>query len=189
MDDATAPGSARRTARTDSTRTSSRETRRSSSAGQSNTARIFRRRAPDVVARNRRLVARFDGISLALCHALRHEHVHEGVPTADGETTLTVTPVDGDASEYVIDPWPFNEEEVTVVYDGRRLEGVFTDQEAMRTALRGAPWVTLTTHLRSAEARLTDARARLRARPRRQASLAGIRSPEVDAGLAEDVLE
>jgi hypothetical protein len=90
-------------------------------------------------------------VSLALCHALRHEHVHEGVPAAGGETTLTVTP---DASEYVIDPWPFNQEEVTVVYDGRRLEGVFTGQEAMRTALRGAPWVTLTTHLVSAEARL-----------------------------------
>jgi Protein of unknown function (DUF3891) len=108
----------------------------------------------EVVARNRRLVARFDGISLALCHALQHEHVHEGVPTADGETTLTVTPVDGDASEYVIDPWPFNEERVTLAYEGRRLEGVFTNQEAMRTALRGAPWVTLTTHLRSAQARL-----------------------------------
>src|SRR5438270_2151268 len=42
--------------------------------------------APDVVARNRRLVARFDGISLALCHALDFEHAHEEVPTADGET-------------------------------------------------------------------------------------------------------
>src|SRR5919197_1987969 len=35
--------------------------------------------SPQVVARNRRLVARYDGISLALCHALRFEDVHEGV--------------------------------------------------------------------------------------------------------------
>jgi hypothetical protein len=74
---------------------------------------------PDVVARNRRLVARFDGISLALCHALRHEHVHEGVPTVDGETTLRATPLDGEPSQYVIDPWPFRDETVTLVYDGR----------------------------------------------------------------------
>ena len=49
--------------------------------------------APEMVARNRRLVARFDGISLALCHALDFEHAHTGVPTADAETTITVTPV------------------------------------------------------------------------------------------------
>jgi hypothetical protein len=106
--------------------------------------------APEVVARNRRLVARFDGISLALCHGLRFEHVHEGVPTADGETTITATPVSGGVGEYVIDPWPFRDEELTLVYEGRRLEGTFTDEAAMRDALRRAPWVTLTTRLRPA---------------------------------------
>ena len=106
--------------------------------------------APDVVARNRRLVARFDGISLALCHALRVEHTHEGVPTANGETTITATPVDGDASEYVIDPWPFRDEAVTLVYEGRRLAGRFAEEETMRAALRRAPWLTLTTRLRPA---------------------------------------
>jgi Protein of unknown function (DUF3891) len=62
------------------------------------------------VARNRRLVARFDGISLALCHALRFEHAHEGVPTADGEVTIVVSPVGGDGREYVVDPWPSRDE-------------------------------------------------------------------------------
>jgi hypothetical protein len=59
---------------------------------------------------NRRLVARFDGISLALCHALRFEHAHEGVPTADGEVTIVVSPVGGDGREYVVDPWPSRDE-------------------------------------------------------------------------------
>jgi hypothetical protein len=104
--------------------------------------------APDVVTRNRLLVARFDGISLALCHGVRVEHAHERVPTADGETTLTATPVEGDPGEYVIDPWPFREEAVTLVYEGRRLAGRFTDEQAMRDALRRAPWLTLTTRLR-----------------------------------------
>jgi Protein of unknown function (DUF3891) len=104
----------------------------------------------DIVARNRRLVARFDGISLAVCHALAVEHVHEGVPTADDETTISATPVDGDPGAYVIDPWPFRDGTVTLVYEGRRLEGRFTDEERMRAALRRAPWLTLTTRLRPA---------------------------------------
>src|SRR5438477_2866327 len=86
--------------------------------------------APEMVARNRRLVARFDGISLALCHALDFEHAHTGVPTADAETTITVTPVATDPSEYAVDPWPFREDEVTLVYEGRRLEHRFTDVRA-----------------------------------------------------------
>ncbi len=102
----------------------------------------------EVVARNRRLVARFDGISLAVCHALPFEHAHEGVPTADGETTITATPVDGDPSEYVIDPWPYRDETVTLVYEGRRLAGRFAEEETMRAALRRAPWLTLSTRLR-----------------------------------------
>lgn len=106
--------------------------------------------APGVVARNRRLVARFDGISLALCHGLRFEHAHEGVPTAEGETTLTATPVGGDPTGYVVDPWPFRDEAVELVYEGRRLAGRFTDEQAMRDALRRAPWLTLTTRLRPA---------------------------------------
>jgi len=101
----------------------------------------------DIVARNRRLVARFDGISLALCHALRFEHAHEGVPTANGETTISTTPLDGDSNEYVVDPWPFRDETVTLVYEGRRLGERFRDEEAMRAALRRAPWLTLTTRL------------------------------------------
>jgi hypothetical protein len=95
-------------------------------------------------------VARYDGISLALCHALRFEHVHEGVPTAEGETTITATPVAGAPDEYALEPWPFRDDTVTLVYEGRRLEGTFTDEDAMRDALRRAPWVTLTTRLRPA---------------------------------------
>ncbi|TML73622.1 MAG: DUF3891 family protein [Actinobacteria bacterium] len=102
---------------------------------------------PDVIARNRRLVARFDGISLALCHALRFEHAHEGVPTADGEATITATPAGDDPSEYVIDPWPFGEDALTLVYEGRLLEGTFTDEETMRDAIGRAPWLVLETRL------------------------------------------
>ena len=100
-----------------------------------------------VLVRNTRLVARCDGISLALCHALRIEHAHEGVPAADGETTITVTPIDGRQDEYVMNPWPFRDEKLSLLYEGRRLAGTFTDPDEMRSALDHAPWVSLTTRL------------------------------------------
>jgi hypothetical protein len=105
---------------------------------------------PEVVARNRRLVARSDGISLAVCEGLDFEHDHEGVPTADGETNITVTPTGTDPNEYAVDPWPFRGDAVTVVYEGRRLERRFSDEQAMRDALSRARWLTLTTRLRPA---------------------------------------
>ena len=103
---------------------------------------------PEVLARNRRLVARWDGISLALCHGLRFEHAHEGVPSADGEVTITVMPAAEDGTEYIVDPWPFAGEALTLLYEGRRLEGAFTDEETMRAALARAPWLVLETRLR-----------------------------------------
>jgi hypothetical protein len=105
---------------------------------------------PELVARNRRLVARFDGISLALCEGLDFAHAHEGVPTADGETTITVTPAGTDPNKYTVDPWPFRSDSVTLVYEGRRLEHKFSVEQAMRDALARARWLTLTARLRPA---------------------------------------
>jgi hypothetical protein len=114
--------------------------------------RADRRYAPyaeaTAVARNQRLVARFDGMSLALCRGLRFEHAHEGVPTADGETTITATPVEGEPDTSLIDPWPFRDASISLVYEGRRLTGRFGEERAMHRALERAPWLTLTTRLR-----------------------------------------
>ena len=57
------------------------------------------------------------------------------------------TPAGDDPSEYVIDPWPFGEDAVTLVYEGRLLEGTFTDEETMRDAIGRAPWLVLATRL------------------------------------------
>jgi hypothetical protein len=48
----------------------------------------------------------------------------------------------------VLDPWPLSVPELTVVCDGRRLEGTFTDEGAMRTALEAAEHVALSFTLR-----------------------------------------
>jgi hypothetical protein len=46
------------------------------------------------------------------------------------------------------DPWPFAADEITVHCDGRRLEGRFDNEQAMREALAAAPWETLSFALR-----------------------------------------
>jgi hypothetical protein len=45
-------------------------------------------------------------------------------------------------------PWPFQQSEVTLVYEGRILRETFTDETAMRAALVDADWITITTILK-----------------------------------------
>lgn len=82
-------------------------------------------------ARNQRLLAAWDWMSLVLCRddvpatidagrAVRVERVGEGVVS--------------------VAPWPFRVDEVEVGVDARRLEGRFEDQAALGEALRASPW-------------------------------------------------
>ena len=105
---------------------------------------------PEAIARNRRLVAVWDGLSLVLCHGLREPREFRDVPTADGATTLTLAPAGDDPTTATVDPWPFRADAVTLVCEGRRLPETFTDEQAMRAALARAPWVRIATRLRSA---------------------------------------
>jgi uncharacterized protein DUF3891 len=106
---------------------------------------------PDGVARNQRLVSVWDRLSLALCMGLRAERAVEGVPTVDGATTLTLTPIDGSPSLASVHPWPFGAPAVTLLCEGRRLPETFADEATMRTTLDRSPWVTIATTLRPAE--------------------------------------
>lgn len=104
--------------------------------------------APDVLVRNRRLVAVWDGMSIALCTRVEGAWSVPGVPTAAGSTSLHVTPIEEDPTRLAVTPWPFREQAVTLACEGRRLDGHFADTAALRAALARAPWVTLTFHLR-----------------------------------------
>jgi hypothetical protein len=84
------------------------------------------------VRRNQRLIWIWDFLSLGLC--LRWE--------GRGVEGLTLR-------EGTIEPWPFRDREVTLRTEGRRLEGRFDDERAMRAALDAAPWVELRFDLRA----------------------------------------
>lgn len=102
---------------------------------------------PEVVERNRSLVAIWDSLSLAVCMGVNREQQFDRVPTASGETTLTLTPVDDGSNQIEVSPWPFAQSEVKLVYEGRMLRDKFTDETAMQKALESAEWITITTIL------------------------------------------
>lgn len=104
----------------------------------------------EIVARNRRLIATWDGMSLALCLGLSEQRTLGGIPTPSGDAEIRLTPLDDQGLTVEVDPWPFGVREVALVCEGRRLPDRFTDETAMRNALDAAPWVTLDFTLRPA---------------------------------------
>lgn len=103
---------------------------------------------PETIARNQRLVATLDALSLGICMGVTEERQFGQVPTATGETTLTLMPIEDDPTQLTLEPWCFGANEVTVVFEGRLLEEKATDEPTLRDYLAHAPWVTLTATLR-----------------------------------------
>jgi hypothetical protein len=77
---------------------------------------------PEQLKRDQQLLWTLDSMSLGLC-------------------------LDWDGAD-APDPWPFTADEVSVQCDGRRLEGRFDSETAMREALAKAPWQTLNFELK-----------------------------------------
>ncbi len=102
---------------------------------------------PDAIARNQRLVATFDALSLAICMGVTEQRQFEGVPAKTGEMSLTLTPIANDPSQLLVEPWCFQPDQVTVVFEGRVLQEESADEQTMRDRLDHAPWVTLTATL------------------------------------------
>lgn len=100
----------------------------------------------EMLARNRRLIAVWDLLSLLICLGFGQQYEVDRVPDKIGETKLTLTSAD-DPTQIIIDPWPFSRESVTLVFQGQRLPEKFSDEEMMRGAISRAPWVTINTSL------------------------------------------
>ncbi|OKH38116.1 hypothetical protein NIES2119_11200 [[Phormidium ambiguum] IAM M-71] len=102
---------------------------------------------PEIIKRNQKLVAVWDALSLIICHGFTGEKLVENVPTADGEITLTLTAKKDCPLEIFVSPWPFRENRVNLVLEGRLLQQKFTDETMMREALNQALTVTIDTIL------------------------------------------
>lgn len=103
--------------------------------------------APEIVARNQKLVATLDAFSLMICMGVTQPRSIEQVPTATGETTLSLRSIAQDPTQLTVTPWCFQTDEVTVVFEGRVLKEPSSDESTLRDRLASAPWVTFTTTL------------------------------------------
>jgi hypothetical protein len=101
--------------------------------------------ADERIETNRRLIAAWDAMSLAVCMPRLPDDV-EAVPLERGEMTIrikSVGGVGGDQEVIEVDPWPFSADTVPLAAAGRRLDGPEPDQEALDRALEEAPLRTL----------------------------------------------
>jgi hypothetical protein len=89
--------------------------------------------------RNRRLLWAWDGISLALC--LGWQTLMNEVPAASGDAELALELTGTDL--FTLDPWPFEQHELELRCEGRRLDGPFESDAAIGEALDRAPSVSL----------------------------------------------
>lgn len=103
---------------------------------------------PAAIARNQRLVATLDALSLAICMGVTEQKQFEQVPAVMSEIILTLMPINNDPTQLSVEPWCFQADEVTVVFEGRTLKQKASNEQTMRTQLVTAPWVTLTATLR-----------------------------------------
>ena len=102
---------------------------------------------PEIIKRNQRLIAVWDALSLIICHGFTGEKLVENVPTANGEITLSLKNKENHPLEISVSPWPFRENQVNLVFEGRLLKQKFTDERVMQEALSHAPAVTINTTL------------------------------------------
>jgi len=102
-----------------------------------------------VVDRQRRLIGAADHMSLAICGGILDEKRIPKVPKGEeGEVDLLLRAPQVRPDQLTCTPWPFAEDRVSLLCEGRRLSGRFDDEAAMQAALRAAPSVTLVTDLR-----------------------------------------
>jgi Protein of unknown function (DUF3891) len=82
----------------------------------------------------------WDGVSLALCHAWP-EFTARNVPTVDGLVELEMQERSGAA--FTLDPWPFAAARVEARCEARRIDVGYSDEDAMREAIRRAAPLTI----------------------------------------------
>lgn len=105
--------------------------------------------APEAIDHNRRLIALWDAMSLAICiprlpnqltdtpagePAIALEMRRAGGGAAGGER-----PSGGGGARVEVEPWPFAADAVEIAFEGRRLERRFEREEEMHRSLRRAP--------------------------------------------------
>ena len=96
---------------------------------------------PEAVEQNRELIFAWDGLSLALIHGVTGEKNAAGYALAAR---------DGDPTRVTVAPWPFRDDAVTLVCEGRLLAETYADERELRRGLAKAQWISIETKLEPA---------------------------------------
>jgi hypothetical protein len=96
--------------------------------------------APDMIARNSRLIAVWDAMSLMLCGGFSSTREITRVPATDEAMTISLNPDSATSRTIVVKPWPFSSDDLNLTVTGRWLNETFSDQPHLRAALQAAPW-------------------------------------------------
>ncbi len=99
---------------------------------------------PEILSYHRDLIAIWDLFSLELCRGRAREFKLGKVPVSAGKEVNLFLHQRKDAENlWEVDPWPFAGQTLTTICEGRLLDQRFTDQNAMREALRNAARTTI----------------------------------------------
>ena len=86
---------------------------------------------------NQKLLAAWDQLSIELCRNPGAKFSVDDVPTALGKNCrLLVTPVDPNAREVRLEPWPFSKPRVELTCEGHVLDRRFTSEADLRKYLK-----------------------------------------------------
>jgi hypothetical protein len=105
----------------------------------------------EVIKRNRQLMATWDALSIIVCQGFVEQEQITQVPTIDGETTLKLTLKENKDNYHqvvALSPWPFQDSEVQMEYEGRLLQQTFTNEKAMQEALMSDRGISLSLTLK-----------------------------------------
>jgi hypothetical protein len=95
--------------------------------------------SPETAARHRALIALTDRLSIAICSGV----VAPTTVVAPGLSGILLSPIDGDPRRLLVDPWPFRDQTVQLIGEGRALPGRYEDEATMRADLDVAASITI----------------------------------------------
>jgi hypothetical protein len=90
------------------------------------------------LADNSQLIWAWDFLSLAICLDWSDRPAPK-VPSAEGRVQLALSPI-GEERRLRLEPWPFEEDRLSVHCDARRLSERFQSEDEMKAGLAAAPW-------------------------------------------------
>ncbi len=98
--------------------------------------------------RSQSFIAAVDTLSLEICFGVTKEKYIPNVPFSGEVIELKLGPSSAGPNEVILEPWPFEQEQVKVYAEGKRLHGHYKSQDALTEALKKAPAERIKTHLR-----------------------------------------